>query len=174
MRAAAATTSVAGLGVLAGCSSTDPGDGGSDDGGSSGDDGSNGDGGGNDGGSPEPEPTATDGADEVPEAEFEYEYVASDGTLTITYVGGDDVAAEQFRVDGENLGSGNTGYWLDLPGAEASMTVAGTQSLGLQDDVTLGGSEGQEPVEGSYVLELVFVTEAGTEAVIGSHQGPEA
>lgn len=111
--------------------------------------------------------------DDVPTAEFQYEYSEADGTLTITYVGGDNVAADQLRVDGENLG-GSTGIWIDLPGAEASMTVAGEQSLGLQDSVTLGASGGQQPIPADYTVELVFLGESGTETVIGSDSGTAA
>jgi hypothetical protein len=108
--------------------------------------------------------------DDVPTAAFQYEYSQAEGTLTITYVGGDNVAADQLRVDGQNLG-GSTGIWSDLPGAEASMTVAGERSLGLQDSVTLGGAEGQQPIPSDYAVELVWVADSGTETVIGSDSG---
>lgn len=117
--------------------------------------------------------TDVDEDDDVPEATFEFEYDAGAGTLTITYTGGDNVAADQLMVTG-TVGAGNTGVWADLPGAEASMEVAGTRSLGLQDSVTLGAAEDQDPVPGSYVVELVFVTDGGGETVIASDRGPEA
>lgn len=118
-----------------------------------------------------PDGTTDDPADDnVPTAEFQYEYSEADGTLTITSIGGDNVAADQLRIDGENLGSSN-GIWIDLPGAEASMTVAGGRSLALQDSVTLGAAEGQQPIPTDYAVELIYVSDSGTETVIGSDSG---
>lgn len=112
--------------------------------------------------------------DEVPEGTFEFDYDGEAGTLTITFVGGDNIPADQLRIEGTDFG-GNGGIWIELPGAEANLKVAGEQSLGLQDSVTIGAAEGQSPVPANYAVELVYVSDDGTTTtVIASHTGPDA
>jgi hypothetical protein len=112
--------------------------------------------------------------DEVPGGgDFFFEFDDTDGTLSITYLGGRYIPADQLEIAGENLG-GASGPWIDFPGAEATATVDGVSSLGSQDSVTLGAAEGQGAVGSDYTVELVFVSDDGTRTVIASDTGPDA
>jgi len=110
---------------------------------------------------------------QVPGAgDFFFEFDDGDGTLTISFLGRATPPANQLEIQGENIG-GVSGAWINLPGAEASETVNGTQALGREDSVTLGGAETQGPVGSNYVVELVFISKDGTRSIIASNYGPD-
>lgn len=111
---------------------------------------------------------------QVPGAsDFYFECDDGDGTLTIYFLGGMTPPANQLEIQGENIGD-VSGAWITLPGAEASETVNGTQALGREDSVTLGGAEGQGSVGSNYVVKIVFISKDGTRSIIASSYGPDA
>lgn len=112
----------------------------------------------------------------VPEAIFEFEYDAAEGTdrdardgrLTVSHAGGDEIRADRLVLDGPGIADGGdvdqteSGSWQGSTGGE----IAGQPAVSAGDSVTVAVTE-------DYVIRVVYEGETVARE-LARHEGPGA
>jgi flagellin-like protein len=102
-------------------------------------------------------------SDTAPQVSFDFDYDESNGELTITHEGGDDVSASEMFV----RGSGSDGDWSS-DGADTSVSYGDNTDINAGNSVTVS-------VSSDDTVRIVYEpSSGGSSATIGKWDGPDA